>query len=266
MQKQTKTTVISLTFSALIIFLLGSYVYKDFFLKEDSEDIVSLETESANEIVDGSQLEFEYIDDVASLSVPIPDLDRGFVFDESIPSELRLRSISSLEEIINRLKNKPGSFNDWLDLASNRKLIGDFEGAVEAWEYASLLDPSNAIPLSNIGNLYHYYTKDYKKAEEYFLKALERDPKMIFIYTNLHELYKYSYKQETNKAADILIKGLEVNQDDISLLVNLANYYKEKSDSKNATIYYEKASEQAILINDMNLYFELQKEISLFGL
>lgn len=194
--------------------------------------------------------------------ISIPDIDRLLVFDSSLSesSQIDLReNIDNLKELV---KNNPERIDYWLDLGLYWKIAGDYEGAKIAWEYAASMKPQDSLIYSNLGRIYHFYLKDFPNAEKNFLEAIEKGPNSFVHYIDLHELYKFSYKQDTTSAADALIGGIAKNPDDTNLLIALAAYYKEKEDTINAKKYYEQARDEAQKLGDVELTELLNKEIS----
>jgi len=102
------------------------------------------------------------------------------------------------------------SFNELLALGLEKKGINDYEGARDAWERAGVVSPTNFISFNNLGDLYAYYLKDNKKAEENFLTAIKNGPNQIYIYRSLYEFYRYVVKDDA-KAKAILQRGITAN-------------------------------------------------------
>ncbi|OGF62023.1 hypothetical protein A2926_01525 [Candidatus Giovannonibacteria bacterium RIFCSPLOWO2_01_FULL_44_40] len=153
--------------------------------------------------------------------------------DEAVAKEL---SDLSLE-----LSREPNYLQGWLQVGVLRKFLKDYEGASLAWQYASVLRPEDHIALNNLGDLYHYYLKDFAKAEKYMRQAISAKPDFIPGYKNLHDLYVFSYKEKADLADDILLEGIRKNPNDYYLRVILASYYKDQGDKTNARKYYEEA-------------------------
>ncbi len=116
------------------------------------------------------------------------------------------------------------SFEDLLFLGISKKNNKDYAGAVKAWEEASRLIPESYIPYSNLGDLYQFYLRDFPKAEANLRKAVELYPSYIAGYMNLHELYRYQYKEKAELADDILEEGLRKNPGNPTLAAALASY------------------------------------------
>ena len=102
------------------------------------------------------------------------------------------------------------SLNELLALGLEKKRINDYEGARDAWERAGIVSPTNSVSFNNLGDLYAYYLKDNKKAEENFLTAIKNGPNQIYIYRSLYEFYRYVLKDDA-KAKGILQKGIIAN-------------------------------------------------------
>lgn len=241
----------------LVAALLAILGYYFFVLKPEREEIVpdpfgSETVEGEKNTDDGSSvlpdvsvinednLVFEEvpIDDV---SVPAPNVNRSLTFLDSMSDEVRALYREKFIELTGTIKETGGTVSEWLSLGILFKQIGDYEGARLAWEYVSAIRPDNNISFLNLGNLYHYYLKDYPKAEKSFKKGIENDPSYVSAHLGLHELYKYSYKQNTAAAIEALRDGLVATNNNINLLVPLALYYAENGDTDNARTYYEQA-------------------------
>lgn len=144
-------------------------------------------------------------------------------------------------ELTTELQSQPNDLDNWLELGVLYKSAKDYEGARLVWEYASLIRPKNTSSSANLGDLYHFYIRDYPKAELALKKMIENDPKMTEGYMRLFDLYSISYKTETTLAADILKKGIEVNPKDVGLTITLGDYYKQKEAYQLAKMSYEQA-------------------------
>ena len=169
----------------------GYYIWHD--LKEDN-----LETEFPS--VSTSQM---------------PSLDREINITANIADETKELAKSKIEEVRGNLRENADLRSSWLDLASYYKLIGDFEGAREVWEYMISKDDSDYVPCYNLGNLYGYYLKDFGKAEEYYNKAIEKNPNYIASYATFYDFY-IDY-EKPDLAEGVLIQGLEANPDNPEL-------------------------------------------------
>ena len=204
---------------------------------------------------------------VKEQEIDYPELTSSIVFPDSLSEDARVIIANNIATLINKLEKEENSFGGWFDLAAQYKIIEDYESTRDIWEFLGESFTGNNTVFSNLGNLYHYDLKDFPKSEESFRKAIENDKSNIQSYIGLHELYKYSYKQETSLVIDILIEGIEDNPINIDLMITLANYYKErgnmsKGDQTNAQKYYEQAREKAQKLGNTQLIEAITQEIS----
>ena len=203
---------------------------------------------------------------VKEQEIDYPELTSSVVFPDSLSEDARVIIANNIATLINKLEKEENSFGGWFDLAAQYKIIEDYESTRDIWEFLGESFTGNNTVFSNLGNLYHYDLKDFPKSEESFRKAIENDKSNIQSYIGLHELYKYSYKQETSLVIDILIEGIEDNPINIDLMITLANYYKErgnmsKGDQTNAQKYYEQARDEAQKIGNTQLVDAINTEL-----
>lgn len=133
-------------------------------------------------------------------------------------------TVKELKDLSSQLKSEPNYLQGWLQLGILRKYLGDYEGASLAWQYATLLRPNDFIAFSNLGDLYHYYLKDFPKAEKYLRKAVDIKPDYVAGYENLFNLYTLSYKEKINLAEPVLLEGIKKNPSDHYLQGILDSY------------------------------------------
>jgi len=262
-----KENIISALVIVLAVTAVGYYISNDIrrssVVSENTAEKVSSEINIEGD--GGYKIELISSEPIPSLvKSPIPDLDRQIMFGEGFSDEKKAIIIKDIKKLSEELKENSDLFNNWIALGLQRKEIDDYEGARQAWEYASMIRPADSVSLANLGNLYHYYLKDYAKSEENLLKAIENNTGSsgnIAFYRSLHELYKYSYEEKAGLADDILFEGLEVNPNNLDLLILLGLYYKEKGDIDNSRKYYEKALAEARKQGNNDLADALQKDI-----
>src|SRR3989344_9162287 len=185
-----------------------------------------------------------------------PSLDRALVFPDSFSEEAKSILTKNVETLKKFIQDNPGTaISAWLDLAIQYKTIGDYDGAIQVWKYLVARYPNDATPLYNLGSTYHLFLKDFGKSERYYKEAIERSPSLTVYYTGLRELYRYSYKQDTTLAADVLLQALEHVEGDqrIDIYLALGSYYNDKGDKESAIKYYTKAREGAVSMGNMTL-------------
>lgn len=138
------------------------------------------------------------------------------------------------------VRERPDFLFEWVQIGAIKKVIGDYEGARDAWEYAGIARPGNAVSFANLGELYSRYLKDYPRAERNFRAALKNDPKDFQSYLSLSELYHYSYREKEDLADDVLLEGSAANPGNVDFFRTLANLYKLRQEYDKAVEWWEK--------------------------
>lgn len=165
---------------------------------------------------------------------PVPEEVKLFTGDQL--AKLK----ASLEQQATLAKTSPLKFNNWIQIGLYKKTIGDFEGARDAWEYASVLQPKNSLSFANLGELYWRYLHLYPQSEKNFKTSIAHKPEDPFTYISLAELYHYSYKGKEDLADDVLFEGLASNPGDENLTKELAYIYELRGDYQNSLIWWKK--------------------------
>lgn len=203
------------TLFTLVVFLgVGFYISSKVFslfpkdrpLGKSEENIGNVTSAKTKEL----SLDTAGVEQNAKPNIPPPNLNRPVNITGDLSDAAKKMATEKIVEMSSALKKDPSLFDTWLILGIHRKTIGDYEGAREIWEYAAALRPGNYIPFNNLGDLYAFFLKDNKKAEENFLKALENDPAYIYIYRSAYDFYLYVLKDEA-KAKALLQKGIAAN-------------------------------------------------------
>lgn len=157
---------------------------------------------------------------------PAPALVRPTDFSVDISPELRKSTLINLGKVVESLKKDPSVLDNWINLGLQRKQLGDYDGAREAWEYAKVIAPSSVVPWHNLGDLYHFYLKDYKKSEENWKKTIVLQPDYSYGYRGLYELYSYSMKEKTDQIPVVLKQGIINAPQATDIAVLLSEYEK----------------------------------------
>lgn len=218
--------IVFLIFALAVFGLAGFYIYKDFTkIKSIPEPVVS-ESEQ-NQKKDETQIiaaeenkQQPATAVVEKISAKVPDLSKPIEIKAELSEEIKKQALSEIKMLTETLKKDYNSFDAWIQLGLLRKLLGDYEGAREAWEFASFVRPESNIPFHNLGFLYWQYLKDFKKSEHNYLKAIGNEPKDIGAYEDLNNVYYFNLNDK-NKAEEILIKGLKANPENMVLLAAL---------------------------------------------
>jgi tetratricopeptide (TPR) repeat protein len=169
---------------------------------------------------------------------------------------------TKLADTVAALEEDSSSFEKWLMLGNLRNQIQDYVGAEEIYEYLTIVKTDSSVPFVNIGNVNHYHLKDFEKAEENYLKAIEISPNEETAYIELHTLYRNEYKTDTNRAEQILKEGLITKPESTNFMRLLANYYRDLGEEELQLEYLNKALNEATRTGDTALMERLNTEIS----
>ncbi|MAG12884.1 hypothetical protein CL630_03695 [bacterium] len=212
-------------FIALIVLTLGGFIgyfiYTDLMVRDDfvatsvlseEQPVNTLVEEVEDAVVEIVEVGAEDGGDAVILP-NIPDLDGGIIIPDSYSLEQKEEITNKIENIIALLRQDADLFNQWLGLGLLRKSIEDYEGARQVWEYAGAIRPQNSLSFGNLGVLYGYYLQNPVLAEENYLKALENDPKLPYLYVQIADFY-VEVMDSTEKAKSILEKGISEIPDD----------------------------------------------------
>lgn len=201
---------------------------------------------------------------LTALTNPSPDLDRRIIYPDGFPEELKEEYEQKRAELVAKVKADPSDLSAWFNLALNFRMVNDHDGAIRIWEYLVLQNPKEAVSLHNLGEYYFHTAKEYEKAAEYYERSIAADPGLTVNYTDLHEMYRYVYKQDTTAAADILVRGIAnlKASEAIVLQITLGRYYRDvHNDIENARTYLAAARDAAQARGDRSIASELQREI-----
>lgn len=193
--------------------------------------------------------------------IETPSLDGSVVYMSDIPTDFKTRVAQRIQELRTHLVENPKDFNGWLDLALQYKAAGDVKAAEAVWLFLTDAAPTQSISAHNLGTLYHLELKDYEKAEKYFYEALRREPTQVVNYLSFHELYRYSYKQDTSRAVDVLLEGVkETGNPDLYLA--LGTYYRDTvKNQKKAIEYYLEARDALTKAGNIEAVKGIEEEI-----
>lgn len=159
---------------------------------------------------------------------------------------------SALQENLNFIKKNPNNDSAYYSLGQGLFTIGGYDDAVWAFENTVRIAPDKDYYWSFLGKAYQD-KKDYVKARDAYIKALELNPNSIFHYAPLAWLYYFRLDAEKDKAYDVLKKGLEKFPTDENLLFDITRYYLYDKNEKEFRKYasrYLKVNPDNQLIKD----------------
>lgn len=151
--------------------------------------------------------------------------------------------IKKLNESIDAIKSNYNYANPWHDLASYRKISGDNQGAIEAWNFLIKIRPDDYITYHNLGDMYAFTLKNYLKGAEYFSESIEKNPKNVDAYIQLGSILEFHLKERYAESEQLFLSGIKNNPGNVNLTLALAQYYKNIGNKESAKIYFEKALE-----------------------
>ena len=160
-----------------------------------------------------------------------------------IPIDVAAKYREGFEELVKTIEEHPDSFGAWFNLGSVKSIFGDYNGAQEAWLYATEISPLQARSLMNLGDLYRNKLKDYQKAEWAYRTAIERndasvDP--VSLYREFASFYRNSYTEKKELAIPLLEQGLEIGFENSFELLALAGMWAwEDGQFEKAAGFYE---------------------------
>ncbi|TSC69114.1 MAG: hypothetical protein G01um101466_188 [Parcubacteria group bacterium Gr01-1014_66] len=159
----------------------------------------------------------------------------------SLPLKEREKIYTDIRIYGAELKADPALFSTWLQVGLLKKVIGDYEGARDAWEYATVIYPQSSVAFSNLGELYWRYLPNFPLAEARFMRAIAINSADPRAYISLAEFYSFGYKEKQNQAPLVLQQGIEANPEDIRLMTTLAETYEKRGEKKLALEWWERA-------------------------
>jgi tetratricopeptide (TPR) repeat protein len=201
----------------------------------------------------------------SAITNPAPSLHRKTVFPVDFSEETKGLYMARLEKTTSALESDLFNYEAWLDLAIAYRMVGDNAGAIEIWEYLSASDPRDGISRHNLAEHYFHTEKQYEKAEKLYRESIAVAPALGSNYTDLYDMYRYVYKQNTGAAVDILLEGVETlgGTSAIQFNIMLGRHYRDVlKDATNARKYLTEARDAAAARGDRAIATQLSAEIS----
>lgn len=165
---------------------------------------------------------------------PLPEEVKLFTEDQ------KSKLYAEIENYADAVKKDPNFFNGWIQGGLLKKVIGDFEGARDMWEYANIIRPQNATSFANLGELYWRYLANFPKSEANFRTAIKNKPSDLMTYISLSDLYFYSYAAKAHLADDVLLEGMARNPTDVNLMKALASLYERQKEYAKTLEWWKK--------------------------
>ena len=166
-------------------------------------------------------------------------ISRPILVRIQLADSVKNQAIEKIKQINESIRANYDLDSQWLELAAYRKLIGDYDGAIEAWNFLSLIRPKNFVSYNNLGDLYAFNLKDYEKGEQNFLQSISNNPQNINAYMQLITIYEAT--NQLNKIEPILLLGIKSNSANPILNILLARHYVAQKRFKEALNNYQAA-------------------------
>ncbi len=235
MESRNKKLIIGIAIFIIIAGLSGWFIYRDYVEHSvfNNNNNQSGQTDSLENLIKSGKVKVETEPVSSEMSAEeikkqMPDLDREIIITTNLSEEDKKRATTEIKMLSAELKADFDKLEDWLTLGIWKKMIGDYEGAGEAWQFATLIRPNDPVAFHNLGDLYSQYLPDFPKAEKYYKLAIEKDKShQPFFYVKLFEFYRY-YSKKPDLAENTLLQALKVNPNDVYLTNLLADFRKEK--------------------------------------
>lgn len=125
------------------------------------------------------------------------------------------------------------------EIARLKKLLGDTEGAADAWRLAASVSPASGYALTNLAIIYHHDLKDLAGAEHYYLAALINNPSDYNTIRNLYELYLSDLNDKV-RAEGLLLQSIKENPGMADLYSLLGKFYEDGGFTDEAIKQYRK--------------------------
>ncbi len=167
---------------------------------------------------------------------PVPEEVKLFTEDQ------KKKIYLDIENDGQAVKKDPGFFQGWVQGGLLKKVIGDYEGARDMWEYAGVIRPQNSVSFGNLGELYWRYLPNFPKSEQNFKIALKNKPDDIGAYVSLAELYYYSYKEKSSLAYPTLLGAIKTYPNSLDLMKAIAVLYGRDQNYAQALEWWKKVA------------------------
>jgi len=224
---KNKKLIIFIAIFIIIIGFAGWYIYRDYVGHPVSNTNNPTENGSPSTSTKVGPSQDEVKLSPEEIKKQMPDLNKAIVFKGDISEEQKNRAIAEIKIITASLKADYDKLEDWLNLGIWRKTIGDYEGAAEAWNFATIIRPNDPVAFHNLGDLYAQFLSNFPKAEQYYLTAIEKDTgHNPFYFIKLYEFYRYYYKK-LDLAEKTLLNAIKVNPKDEQLKAILDDFRKD---------------------------------------
>ena len=136
-------------------------------------------------------------------------------------------------------EEKPGIWETWIAIGNLKNLLGDYEGAIAAYQKSLEITHNNILAYRNIAEVYWRGLADPEQAVTYYELAVNQNFTDIELYTALGQLYHKQLK-DPEKALNTYRRALSVSPLHPDILSAMITLYK---DTENTARYVETVRE-----------------------
>ncbi|MDP2684223.1 MAG: tetratricopeptide repeat protein [bacterium] len=167
-------------------------------------------------------IENEQKDPFADLVIPVD-------IDEATKTVMQTH-IDNTKEMYNE---KPDIWETWIAIGNLKAMLGDYEGAIDAYRESISLQSNNILGYRNIAEVYKNNLHDYEKAIEYYRLAIELAPGDPEIYIALALIEEYQLKDLVS-AEETYLNGLRATGNNFEILNRVLYFYKNNNNPEKA--------------------------------
>ena len=186
-----------------------------------------------------------------------PPLDRPVTRPATMDEAVFTQVQSNITQTVAVLK-EGDNFNAWMNLATLRTILEDYEGSKEILIYISKRYAPSWQVFANLGALYSTYLNSPGDAIAQYKRAIELLPSNPSLYRSLFEVQVR--KGDLKQGVDTLKEGIARAPDAIDLYVLLARHLRSVGSEEEARSYYTLAAEQADKANNLSLKSDIESE------
>ncbi len=186
--------------------------------------------------------------EAAKTSARIGEVSEGNADPAESEFRFAIQSLSAgnYEDAISRLKTatnlKPDYTEAWAELGSTYTKLKDYENGIVAYRRALELAPDNQGYVQAIAYGY-LYLNNLDKAEEFYLKLVEKDT--LSYDGNVHLGFIYQKKDDADYAIKYYLAALRARPTDAATMETLAGLYEKKGNEDKKLEYLQRAVEAA---------------------
>lgn len=163
----------------------------------------------------------------------------------SVPATVDAATAAVMTEKIALTKemfaSKPEIWETWVAIGNLKTMLGDYQGALAAYQVSVTLQSNNIVAERNIAALYANQLADYEKAALHYRLAIANEVNNAELYANLVNIEWKKFK-DFKAAEATLIDGLNRTKNNYDLVYLAVDFYT-------ATSQADKAAEYSKLLN-----------------